>query len=42
MPCVATWHGGGAPEDGKTRVAFFEDMFLELTVTPYGISVGKI
>jgi hypothetical protein len=34
--------GRGTPEDGKTRVAFYEDKCLELTVKPYGISVGKI
>jgi len=34
--------GLGAPEEGKTRIVFYEDKCLELTVTPYGISVGKI
>lgn len=32
----------GAPEDGKTRVAFYEDKYLQLTVTPYGISVIRL
>jgi hypothetical protein len=35
-------HGEGAPEGGETRVAFYEDECLELTVKPYGIFVSKI